>query len=73
VEVLLHSFLTLTLDGNEWWTSEYGLFTPGKEPRYEMEAVSATKPAQSFWRREKSPDPASFVCHYRTLLCIPVK
>ena len=41
--------------------------------RNEEEAVCATKPAQSFWRREKSLGPASFVCHYRWLFCIPVK
>jgi hypothetical protein len=39
--------------------------------RNEEEAVCATKPAQSFWRREKSPGPANFVSHYRSFVLYP--
>jgi hypothetical protein len=31
VQVQLHSFLTLALDGGEWSTSRLGRFTPRKE------------------------------------------
>jgi hypothetical protein len=37
-EFLLHSFLTLTPGGSEWWTSESGMFTQGKGPRYEVKS-----------------------------------
>ena len=36
VEVYLHSFLTLVLDGGEWSMSHPGSLTPRKEPRYLM-------------------------------------
>jgi hypothetical protein len=32
VEVYLHSFLTLVLDGGEWSMSHLGRLTPGKNP-----------------------------------------
>jgi hypothetical protein len=56
VEVLLDLFLTLTLDGSEWWTSEFGLFTAGKEPRYEMKRglfVPQNRPNR--FGKEKNP------------------
>jgi hypothetical protein len=34
VELQLHLFLTSSLDGGEWLTSQPGHFTPGEEPRY---------------------------------------
>jgi hypothetical protein len=34
VDTQLHSFFTLTMDGDEWSTLHTGRFTPGKEPRY---------------------------------------
>ena len=36
VEVQLHSFLTLALDGGEWSKSSPGLFTLEKKLRFEM-------------------------------------
>jgi hypothetical protein len=35
-EVLLHSFLTSALDGDEWLTSHPDCFTPRKEPQYPL-------------------------------------
>jgi hypothetical protein len=55
VEVYLHSFLTLALDGGEWSASRPGRFTPGEKapgtrwiggwvgPRASLDAVAKKK------------------------------
>jgi hypothetical protein len=35
-EVQLHSFLTSALDRGDWWTSCIDRFTPGKEPKHQL-------------------------------------
>jgi len=54
MKALLHSFLTLALDGGEWLTKSSGRFTPGREPRNSLNGRLGGIQSQSlrFWRRE---------------------
>jgi hypothetical protein len=37
VDVNIHVFLTSALVGGKWSASRFGLFSPGKEPRYPLD------------------------------------
>jgi len=57
VEVYVHAFLTLSVDGDKWSAARPGHFTLREEltKRIEQEAGWAPEPVWTRWRREKNP------------------
>jgi hypothetical protein len=56
-EVQLHKFITLALDGDEWYTLE--MLLPGRTlVPIELEAAWAPEPVWTFWKTETSLAPA---------------
>ena len=74
VEIHLHSFLTLALDGGEWSDARCGRFANRKEPGYPFNRRLYL--VSTLWRSEKSLIPAGIRTAdraARSLITIPTE